>query len=74
MKFKVGDKVRIVKSKTFPDLIGNIYEVTVVEPPFSLFACRVKSLQGGGWNCLMFEKEIEKVVTKGQQLLFSFMG
>ena len=74
MRFKVGDKVRIVKSLTFPDLIGNIYEVTVVEPQLSSFSCRIKSLSGS-WNCLMFEHEIEKVkvVTKNQQLLFSFM-
>lgn len=54
MKFKVGDKVRVIKSLDFPGMVGNIYEVLTVEPPDSTFVCRViDTKRGDGWNPLM---------------------
>ena len=66
MGYKVGDKVRIVK---FPDKehVGMICEVLRISSPDSAFCCRVKGRTG--FNCLMFSNEIEKVITKGQQLM-----
>ena len=74
MGFKVGDKVKIVKSSDFPGMIGKIYTVTIVQPPNTTFCCRVQQLPNP-WNPLMYDWEIEKVplFEKGQQLLFSFM-
>lgn len=77
MKYKVGDKVKIVKSDDFSDIIGQLCEVEAVMSETSSFVCRVT---GGTlsnptypYSMLMFAWEIEKVITKNQQLLFSFM-
>lgn len=77
MVFKIGDKVKIVKSDDFSDIIGRLCEVTAIMPKSSLFACRVTGGTPSSpiypYEVLMFDWEIERVVTKGQQLLFSFM-
>ena len=72
MKYKVVDKVRIIKSFDFPDMVGRVYKVGEVQPLNSIFACRVID-EKTGWSPLMYGKEIEKMPTKGQQLLFEFM-
>lgn len=70
MQLKIGDKVKIIK---FPktSCIGYICEVTELykEP----WCCSVENIKTG-WECIMYSHEIEKVATKGQQLLFSFMN
>ncbi len=77
MKLKIGDKIRI--RDTFPETGrgGKIYEVsqTAAEWDYnSVFICRVQEIDTPfPWSCLMFEYEIEKIVTKGPQLLFPFM-
>ena len=72
MKYKVGDTVKVIKSHDFPNMVGKIYKVTVVQSLNTMFCCRVQQLPNP-WNPLMFEYEIEKVAVKGQQLLFPFM-
>ena len=69
--FKVGDKVRITKHAAWCSLVGDICIVSKMEPPDSEFICRIK--HKSNWDCLMFEKEIEKISEKGKQLEFSFM-
>lgn len=70
MKFEVGDKVKLI---SFPieDCIGKIHELVSIKPLYSVFVGRVK-MRGYG-NFLVYRREIEKVATKNQQLLFSFM-
>ena len=75
MKLKIGDKVRIKDIFQVAKRVGKVHEVCQVAEDWdyeSEFICRVREIDGF-WSCLMFEQEIEKVVTKGQQLLFSFM-
>jgi len=78
MKFKIGDKVRGVKS-TFsfphplPDFAGRDFTVTEVIPEDSSCAYRVS---GGNWrNVLVFSWEIEKIskYAPNEQLLFELM-
>ena len=68
--FKVGDKVRLI---SFPieDYIGKIHELVSIQPPSSAFVGRLK-IRGYG-NVLVYRREVEKVATKGKQLLFGFM-
>lgn len=72
MELKVGDKVRIVK---FPEksCIGMVCEVISIEQDGFNYCCRIKEVSTR-WSCLMLPDEIEKVNTKNQQLLFSFMS
>lgn len=70
MKLKVGDKVRIIKFPELTNMIGKICEVIEIPIYSPDYACRVKSR---GWECLMYEQEIEKVSEKGKQLEFAFM-
>ncbi len=70
--YKIGDKVKIVKSDDFSDLVGKVCEVSELTNPSSSFACRI-IYRPTSWNSLMFAWEIEKVSEKGKQLLFSFM-
>jgi len=70
MIFKVGDKVRIVKSTDFPDMVGKVCEVNRTTSPLSSFACGIKQ---GTFETLVFDWEIEKVNMVGQQL-FAFMA
>lgn len=74
MKYKIGDKVRIIK---FPnqDCIGYICEVIEILNYSSSYeyCCKVKCITVPNWECLMLPNEIEKIPIKGQQLLFSFM-
>jgi len=71
MKLKVGDKVRITKHAAWCGLVGEICEVSETGFLDSEFICRIR--HKSSWNCLMLENEIEKVSTKGKQLLFEFM-
>ncbi len=73
MQLKVGDKVKVIQSTDFPDYVGHIYTVNVVMEKSSDFACRIDVGGGVFGGTLMFENEIEKVPTVGQQLLFAFM-
>lgn len=72
MKFKVGDKVRIVK---FPDtdVVGREAIIISVYCDSDLYPYRIEDFLNSSWGCLVLANEIEKVTTKGQQLLFSFM-
>jgi len=75
MELKIGDKIRI--KDNFPGIRrrGTVCEVCEVKESWdyeSRFTCRVREI-GGLWSCLVLEQEIEKVTTKGQQLVFSFM-
>ena len=74
MKLKIGDKVKVIKSLDFPEMVGKVYEVTFVQSSNSTFCCRVQQ-PPKAWNPLMYEWEIEKVplFEKGQQLQFGFM-
>ncbi len=72
MKFKIGDKVRITPNAAWCGLVGETCVVSEVQNFNSKFACRVKHISSN-WDCVMLEGEIEKLSTKGQQLLFSFM-
>ena len=75
MKLKVGDKVRIKDIFQVTNRVGKVHEVCQVAEDWdyeSEFICRVRDLDSP-WSCLMFECEIEKMPTEGQQLLFSFM-
>lgn len=72
MRYRVGDKVRVVQSREFPGMVGKIYEVSDAMRYSKTFACRVIDVKTG-WNPLMFDYEIEKVPIKGQQLVFEFM-
>lgn len=71
-KFKIGDKVRIVK---FPDshMVGEICEVVDIEGYPSKFVCRVETINVKHWGCLMYPGEIEPCLRKDEQLLFPFM-
>lgn len=70
MRFKVGDKVQIVKSPgDCWDRKGLCEVIATCED--SGFVCRIKEISTS-WNCLMFADEIEKVSIKGQQLVFDF--
>jgi hypothetical protein len=73
MNFRIGDKVRITTFGAWSGLEGKICIVSELRDFDSEYACRVKCI-GTHWECLMLEREIEKVVIKGQQLLFSFMS
>ncbi len=72
-KFKVGDKVRIVK---FPDItvIGQIARVTYSYNCSSTFICDVQLLSNSDWECPMKANEIECAIKVGEQLLFDFMN
>lgn len=72
MKFKVGDKIKVIKSYDFPNDVGRVCRVTNVMPSKSLFACRV-FLSPTCQHTLMYSWEIEKNFIKGEQLLFNFM-
>jgi hypothetical protein len=72
MKLKIGDKVRITKYAEWCGLVGEVCIVCRIEDLDSQFICRIQHTSSN-WDCLMFEKEIEKVAHKNQQLLFSFM-
>lgn len=70
--FRVGDKVKIVKWSE-PTMVGEICEVSETHQPGSVFVCRVRALNIEFWNCLVYASEIEKLPTKGEQLLLDFM-
>ena len=72
MELKVGDKVKVLKSSDFPEMVGKIYTVSQVMRPDSAFSCRIIE-EKTGWSPLMFEYEIEPYVCKGEQQVFEFM-
>ena len=66
-KYKVGDKVRVTEHFKCPEVTG--LECTIVmvqDKELFTFPYRVQS-NSTPWNCLMFDKEIEKVNQVGQQ-------
>ena len=72
MELKVGDKVKIVKSTDYPDLVGKVCEVSMITKSSSSFACRIRHIPTNFYS-LMFAWEIEKLPEKGKQLVFAFM-
>ena len=74
MGFKIGDKVRLINYFE-TGLNGSIGFISEVRKPGICFPYRVdfrSSLPHSFWLPVRAD-EIEKVSTKGQQLLFSFM-
>ena len=71
MKYKVGDKVKVLEGWTqYTGRIGIIYEVRGEGRTFKYAAY----FDGNRWDWQPFRpSEIEKVPEKGKQLLFSFM-
>ena len=68
MRFKKGDKVKIVKFTHRHRIgqVGTIIETYFAEFPETMFPYRVKV---GCWNCPMMESELEPVAKVGEQLL-----
>ena len=72
MKYKVGDKVRFVKCTSLnPKMWGKISTILEIRDGGRQFPYIVSIGITGRFPALNIE--IEKVATKGQQLLFSFM-
>ena len=75
MKFKMGDKIKIVSNvwwvdRYYTNKVGTVVEVNRSAGfPYSVSI----SNESETVNIPVDECEIEKVATKGQQLLFSFM-
>lgn len=66
--YKVGDRVEVVKSSDFPDMVGKICKVVAVSSPNSAFACRIIEA-GTGFSPLMLSHEIKPALKIGEQLL-----
>lgn len=64
MKYKVGDRVKL-NSKTFPSCKDKVYTVIMANPNYAYYPYRVKE-NSSGWNCLMYERELEFLVRIGQ--------
>ena len=74
MKFKVGDKVKVLPSavnigvdKSDVGKIGVIFEI---ESPESIL---IKTTYTENWFWCVYPKDIVPVIKVGQQLIFSFM-
>jgi len=74
-KFKVGDKVRVICNSTEFFIVQKaMNEVGVISSMKDMIYIQFnKNIWQGLTVIGFFESEIEKVVTKGQQLLFDFM-
>lgn len=70
MKFKVGDKVRIL-SYPNPKREGQIAVINRVYSPGNSFQYSI--IIGDTWASSVYETEIEHAVKVGEQLLFPFM-
>ena len=70
MQFKMGDKVKLIH---FPynSMVGQIGVIIEVRSSGYEFPYRIKI--SDSFKPAVLEREIEKVVTKNQQLLFEFM-
>jgi len=70
MKFKLGDKVKIIDS---PDGCWNGKICKIIKAyshrTSTDYAYRVQEVSNTNWNCPMMEKELESVLRKGEQLL-----
>lgn len=72
MKFKVGDKIKTIKSFFIRKRAEMLGTVDAVYPDIAELQYRIKMEKN--WSCPVHECEIEKVTpTKGQQLVFPFM-
>lgn len=71
MELKVGDKVKVIeKGSSYTDRIGIIYEVRGVGRSYKYAAY----FGGNRSDWQPFNRcHLEKIDTRGQQLLFSFM-
>jgi len=67
-KFKIGDRVKIVK---FPNkrCIGYICEVIDDKITGTNFCCKVVAISNPEWRCVMKSDEIELCLKRGEQLL-----
>ena len=79
MKFKIGDKVKVVRRSIVDEVywnchmnkaIGKVYTVLEISHRGNV---RLNTKSDTGWNYLYPLKGVEKVIIKNQQLLFSFM-
>ena len=66
MKFKEGDKVKIITVDLGSNMKGKIGFVIKVYPPDTGGKYRVKV---GAWECPMYERELEPLIKIGEQLL-----
>jgi len=66
MNFKIGDKVKIVSSY-FMSKKGKIVTIINIYPSGS--GCKYRIKDDKGWECPMYEKELQPMIRKGEQLL-----
>lgn len=75
--FKIGDKVKVVYNSNGSGIVARIMnKIGTVHKPvqFGLIYVEFDEIVYSDLSCIGFYKdEIEKVVTKGEQLLFDFM-
>lgn len=76
MKFKVGDKVKILPSATIIGVRESEVGKTVeIKSMYSVNELMVSDSRGGGYGCwCVKDYDIAPIIVKGQQLLFDFMG
>ena len=74
MKFKVGDKVRILPSAinicVNPSEVGVIATIKKIYSPIQIII-RTPTQKFGSW--VVHEEHIESIIKPGQQLVFAFM-
>ena len=73
-KFKVGDKVKIVKF-VHSNKIGKVGIITKTyfsDFPKTKFPYRIEV--DGNWDCSMMESELTAYLKKNEQLQFAFMS
>ena len=76
MKLKIGDKVRIIKN-SYDWTLGSEGVLTEVRPPEGEYHYRgifYDIHTKKSFHYPLRDDEVEKIVTKNQQLLFSFMN
>ena len=71
MKYKVGDRVRIISS-VFGLHCNHICTIIKVMSENESYPYRVRD-DKGSWNCLMLDCELKPAIEIGQQLEFDFM-
>jgi len=72
LKFKVGDKVNIVGSE-FLSRFDKIFTVIMADSTNQIFPYRVES-NDKSWNCLMYERELQPLIRKGQLYLWEIIA
>ncbi len=82
MKFKIGDKVKVLRKSVPGEIywnprmdkaIGKVYRVLQIKKRFQYVIVRLQTESDTKYNFLYPSKGLEKVIRKNQQLLFDFM-